>query len=115
MIAATPTQRVPYKVEKVLHLGGMDWPIPSLSLRQSLKMHGPVQRLLGRVQGGADSLSLTEQDLRDLTDTCFEALQRAHPELSRDQFEDMTVTQIEMLDAFGIIVGMVYPPPPEGR
>jgi hypothetical protein len=46
---------------------------------------------------------MTDEVFDAITGAVFGALKRAHPEMSRDEFDDMPIPLLELIDAIGII------------
>jgi len=100
-----------------IKIAGKDWPVPQLAPRQNRvvvpallnvlpKIIGAREQANGQMDGGglaqlAQYLDTTAYD--KLTDIVFHALSRAHPELRRDDFDDMPVDTAELFAAISVI------------
>lgn len=82
-----------------VRLGKKDWSIPELSPRQIIKITGRMSHLQHiRLN------ELTEQDIEALYDIVFIALQRAHPDVDREKFDDMPIKPRQLMNAFPVIM-----------
>jgi hypothetical protein len=53
---------------------------------------------------GAELVALSDTEFFDLlSDAVFWALKRAHPQMARDEFDDMPIATLDMIDAVGTI------------
>jgi hypothetical protein len=86
-------------------LGKKEWAMPELAGRQ-------IQKIVPRIFRGFKVVSLmaaqkadevTDDDLGVLYDIAYIALTRAHPELTRDEFDDLPVTISELMNAIVVI------------
>jgi len=99
------TDRVP-----LVLLGGQPWPVPLLVARQNRIIDPLILSLLPVFKewqsDKATALSmLGTAQYEALQEIVFQAIRRARPELTRDQFLDMPVTLPELVAAFPIIAG----------
>ena len=74
-------------------LAGRNWRVPILAPRQNRVV------LPGLLALGSDPA----EDYDTLCDVVFAALSRAHPELDRDEFDDLPIATYELLDALPTI------------
>lgn len=91
-----------------IKLGGRSWPVPVLAARQNRIIDPLIVSLLPVFQeweaGKAQTLSkFGPAQYEALQEIAFQALRRAHPELTRDQFLDLPVTLPELVAAFAVI------------
>jgi hypothetical protein len=84
---------------RTVRLGGRDWAIAPLSLRQILAIADFVPKLSGI---GADNLS--GERLTPLAEVLWHALRRAHPRLTRDEFLDLPITIAELVAALPVVI-----------
>ncbi|MES2055823.1 MAG: hypothetical protein V4564_07795 [Pseudomonadota bacterium] len=93
-------------VTPTVTLSGKVWPIPTMAIKQNRRLHPVLIRLAARILG-KETLTLgdlSEEDLDDLADAAFVGLTRAHPTLSRAEFEDMTATPLDLVGAASVIL-----------
>ena len=85
--------------DRQVTLGGQQWTVPPLSLRQVLGIATHIPKLAGIT---ADNMS--GERLEPLCEVVRIGLQKAHPELTRDQFYDMHITINELIAALPVVV-----------
>lgn len=83
----------------VITLAGKQWPVPLLAPRQNRK----VVPLLVSVGLITDARSISEELYGKLLDIVYLALSRAHPNLARDEFDDMPIQTMELVNAIPTI------------
>jgi len=97
------TERAP-----AVSLGGKSWPVPQLVAKQN-KIIDPLILSLLPVFGewqtdkAAALAKLGSVQYEALQEIAFQAIRRAHPELTREQFLDLPVTLPELVAAFPVI------------
>ena len=89
-------------------LGGKEWPVPLLAARQNKIIDPLILGLLPifaewQTNRAVALAKLTGEEYDKLQEICYQALRRAHPEFTRDQFLDMPVSLPELIAAFPII------------
>jgi hypothetical protein len=89
-------------------LGGQSWPVPTLAARQNRIIDPLILGLLPlfsewQADKPAALAKLGTVQYEALLEIAFQAIRRAHPELSRDQFLDLSVTLPELVAAFPVI------------
>jgi hypothetical protein len=100
-----------------INIAGKQWPVPQLSPRQNrlvvpalldvlpkiirAREQATVQKDGGSLTQLAHYLDTTAYD--KLTDIVFHALSRAHPDLKREDFDDMPVDTAELFAAMSVI------------
>ena len=82
-----------------VRLGGHDWLVAPLSLRQILAIADFVPKLS---TAGADHLS--GERLAPLAEVLWHGLRRAHPRLTRDEFLDLPITIAELVAALPVVI-----------
>ena len=82
-----------------VRLGGREWTVAPLSLRQILAIADYVPKLSGI---GVDSLS--GERLMPLAEVLWHGLRRAHPRLTRDEFFDLPITIAELVAALPVVI-----------
>lgn len=88
-----------------INLGGRDFDVPPLAFRQIRIVTPAAQRL-----NGLDMDALTDQNIADLFEIAFVAVQKGQPDLTRQALEDMHITVQELISAKPVIcqqAGMV--------
>ncbi len=84
---------------RTVSLGGRDWIIAPLSLRQILAIADYVPKLSAI---GADNLS--GERIAPLAEVLWHGLRRAHPRLTRDEFFDLPITIAELVAALPVVI-----------
>lgn len=83
----------------------MSWKVPMLSARQNRLIDPLMIRLLPlftqKAEKGVPSLS--NEDYESLQEIIFQAISKASPDLTREQFLELPVTLAEMMTALPII------------
>jgi hypothetical protein len=82
-----------------VQLGGREWVIAPLSLRQILAIADYVPKLSAI---GAENLS--GERLTPLAEVLWHGLRRAHPKLTRDEFFDLPITIAELVAALPVVI-----------
>lgn len=84
---------------RVVRLGGRDWTVAPLSLRQILAIADYVPKLSAPA---GDNLS--GERLMPLAEVLWHGLRRAYPGLSRDEFLDLPITVAELVAALPVVI-----------
>lgn len=89
-------------------LGGQRWPVPTLAARQNRVIDPLILSLLPVFSAWQADKTLSLSKLgavqyEALLEIAFQAIRRAHPELTREQFLDLPVTLPELVAAFPVI------------
>lgn len=93
-----------------IRLAGRDWPVPTLAPRQNRIVVPALFDLVPKIRracnesgfaGFARHFDTAAFDA--LSEIAFLALTRAHPEMSRAEFDDMPIDTLELLAAVRII------------
>jgi hypothetical protein len=84
---------------RTVRLGGRDWLVAPLSLRQIIAIADFVPKLSAI---NADSLSGAR--LTPLAEVLWHGLRRAHPRLTRDEFLDLPITIAELVAALPVVI-----------
>jgi hypothetical protein len=82
-----------------VRLGGRDWKVAPLSLRQVLAIADYVPKLSSI---GVDTLS--GERLAPLAEVLWHGLRRAYPKLTRDEFYDLPITIGELVAALPVVI-----------
>ena len=108
----TPSSRTPIPT---VAIAGRKWPVPQLSPKQNRIVVPALLELLPKIirarersgdpGGGMAQLSqyLDTAAYDRLADIAFHALTRAHPDLRREDFDDMPVDTAELFGALSVI------------
>lgn len=105
-----------------VRIAGKDWPIPTLAVRQIREVRASLVEMQSRMdataqaasgtdttgavqaprKGGIDIIIELDRDDYDqlIVEVVYQALTRAHPALTRDEFLDMEVSDAEMTTAW---------------
>jgi len=82
-----------------VRLGGRDWLVAPLSLRQILAIADFVPKLSAI---GTDNLS--GERLLPLAEVLWHGLRRAHPRLTRDEFLDLPINIADLVTALPVVI-----------
>jgi len=106
-------------------LAGREWPVPMLAPKQNAVVVPTILRVVPHVLSAGDGKGkfdlerfaqvMDEAAYRDLVTIAWLALTRAHPALTRDEFENMPVGTMELVLAVLIIAqqtGVIRPGKP---
>jgi hypothetical protein len=92
-------ETVDVSAARAVRLGGRDWLIAPLSLRQILAIADFVPKLSSL---GADTLS--GERLAPLAEVLWHALRRVYPRLTRDEFFDLPITIADLVAALPVVI-----------
>jgi hypothetical protein len=92
-------KNVDFSAARAVRLGGCDWLIAPLSLRQILAIADYVPKLSAI---GMDNLS--GERLAPLAEVLWHGLRRAHPQLTREEFFDLPITIAELVAALPVVI-----------
>jgi hypothetical protein len=84
---------------RIVRLGGHDFHVAPLSLRQILAIADHVPKLSGI---GAETMS--GERLMPLAEVLWHGLRRAHPNLARDEFFGLPITIAELVAALPVVI-----------
>jgi len=82
-----------------VRLGGRDWLVAPLSLRQILAIADYVPKL-----SAIGTESLSGERLTPFAEVVWHGLRRAHPALTRDEFFDLPVTIADLVAALPVVI-----------
>jgi len=89
----------------VVSLGGFDWPVPPMTLKQNRKLQGLFKNVSGKIlRDGITLDGLTEQDVADLSQIAFIALSRAHPQITVEEMDEMPIGVVELVSALLVVM-----------
>lgn len=102
--------------EKII-LARTEWVIPTLRAKQMVKVvpallqmaadisSGELRSFTTKGVGGADILvpAFTERQMTTLLDATFDGLSWNYPDLKREQFDNMTISHIELFNALPVL------------
>ena len=94
-----PDDKLDFTGARTVRLGGREWIVAPLSLRQVLAIADFVPKLSAI---GPDSLS--GERLTPLAEVLWHGLRRAHPRLTRDEFLDLPITIAELVAALPVVI-----------
>lgn len=104
----TPTVKLGTNAPTV-RLGGRDWPIPELAVRQLRAVRRPLLDLtealnaFGANKAGEWVMQLSATQYEQLTEVVYQGLTRAHPLLTLREFLDTPVSDVDMFTAFLVV------------
>jgi len=98
-VSFEPDEKLDLSGARTARLGGREWLIAPLSLRQILAIADFVPKLSAI---GTDSLS--GERLAPLAEVLWHGLRRAHPRLTRDEFFDLPITIAELVAALPVVI-----------
>lgn len=86
-------------------LGGRTFAVPALPLRANIKAYPLCVKLtnaslVDRALASRGVLDISEDELTDLAALAYLGAAAAEPGLSRDEFDALAITPLELLDAF---------------
>jgi hypothetical protein len=84
---------------RTVQLGGREWTIAPLSLRQILAIADYVPKL-----SGITPETLSGERLLPLAEVLWHGLRRAHPALTRDEFFDLPIPLGELVAALPVVI-----------
>jgi len=92
----------------VVVLGGQSWPIPLLAAKQNKIIDPLILSLIPVFSKWQSDKSAALAELgtvqyEALLEIAFQAIRRARPEVTREQFMDMPITLAELIAAFSVI------------
>jgi hypothetical protein len=104
----TPDPKIDCVGAPVVTLGGCEWFVPILAMRQARVVVPALMRLMPVLQamqsGEASTLArLSEQNFDAMIDVVHAALTRAYPTLSRDEFLDLPASTPELVAALAVV------------
>jgi len=85
---------------------GDKWPVPLLAPRQNRHVIPALMRTFKNFALLADIRNappLTEDQYEDISSIVFWGLKRAHPDLTREQFDDVPLSMIEMMENVKVV------------
>ncbi len=91
-------------VTPTVEFAGKKWPVPKLAIKQLKVIQPKLDRLADVVITKETPMrEYTEEDFGDLATVLYFGLTRAHPTLTRDEFEDMPTNRYEIAAAFFVV------------
>jgi hypothetical protein len=84
---------------RTVRLGGREWVVAPLSLRQILAIADFVPKL-----SAIDADSLSGERLVPLAEVLWHGLRRAHPRLTREEFFDLPITIAELVAGLPVVI-----------
>jgi hypothetical protein len=86
-------------ITRAVRLGGHDFHVAPLSLRQILAIADYVPKL-----SAIGTENLSGERLVPLAEVLWHGLRRAHPKLTRDEFFDLPITIAELVAALPVVI-----------
>lgn len=118
----TPDPRIDCADAPVVTLAGREWFVPVLAMRQARVVVPGLMRLmplLGELQSGEPRAmaKLGEAEFDDIVTVVHAALTRAYPDLSREDFLDLSISTPELIGALGVVTKQTgfFRPAPAGE
>jgi hypothetical protein len=88
-----------------IEFGGKQWPIPKLAIKQLRLIRDKLVCLADKmVNKNATMGDLTADDTDALATILFVALTRAHPTLTREEFDEIGTDELELVTAFFVVL-----------
>lgn len=93
---------------RTITLAGSEFAVPLLPIRLN-KVAYPICRklhnggFLDRVIEGRGQVDCSAEEMEDLADLCFTAVQAAEPRITREEFDGWPISPPELVDAYIII------------
>lgn len=84
-------------------LDDQDWPIRRLAPTQLEIVLPLIDSVKQRMRDAEVGSPITKEILNDLGTILFHALERGHPDLTREEFDDMPIGLMDLIDALPII------------
>lgn len=90
-------------------LGGRQWPVPELAIRQLRLVRRPLIDLTDAIAAsesettGERVMKLSTADYEQMVEIVYQGLTRAHPKLGREEFLDLPATDMEIFQAFLVV------------
>ena len=90
-------------------LGGRQWPVPELAIRQLRAVRRPLIDLTDAIAAtesettGERVMTLSTAQYESMCEVVYQGLTRAHPKLSRDEFLDLAASDAEIFLAFLVV------------
>ena len=92
-------ERLDLKDARKVTLGGVEFFVAPLSLRQILAIADQVPKVIGM-----SAANLNSDRIEPLADVVWNGLRRAYPKLTRDEFLDLPMTIGELLRACPVVI-----------
>lgn len=84
-------------------LDDQDWPIRRLAPTQLEIVLPLIDEVKRRMHEAPVGSSITKEVLHDMGTILFHALERGHPDLTREEFDDMAIGLTDLVDALPVI------------
>jgi hypothetical protein len=98
-MAVERDESIDLSAARVVRLGGRDFYIAPLSLRQILAIADHVPKL-----SGITAETMSGERLTPLAEVLWQGLRRAHPKLTRDEFLDLPIPLGELVAALPVVI-----------
>jgi hypothetical protein len=92
-----------------ISIGGKLWPIPKLGWRQLEPMQEALDPLVKAIITDQTPMAeLTREQVGQVAQIVYLGMTRAHPGLTRDEFDEMETSRAELIDAFFTVALVAY-------
>jgi hypothetical protein len=98
-VPLTKDDSIDLAAARLVRLGGHDFSVAPLSLRQILAIADYVPKL-----SGITAENVSGERLAPLAEVLWHGLRRAHPGLTRDEFFDLPITIAELVAALPVVI-----------
>jgi hypothetical protein len=92
-------EKLDLSAARLVRLGGREWTIAPLSLRQILAIADFVPKL-----SGITAEAMSGERLAPLAEVLWHGLRRAYPNLTRDEFFDLPISLGELVAALPVVI-----------
>jgi hypothetical protein len=92
-------EKIDLATARAVRLGGGEFRVAPLSLRQILAIADYVPKL-----SGISAENMSGERLVPLAEVLWHGLRRAHPKLTRDEFFDLPITIAELMAALPVVI-----------
>jgi hypothetical protein len=98
-LSLEPDENLDRTSARQVRLGGREFYVAPLSLRQILAIADYVPKL-----SGITAETLSGERLSPLAEVLWHGLRRAHPKLTREEFFDLPITIAELVAALPVVI-----------
>jgi hypothetical protein len=88
-----------------INLGGVKYPIPVLGIKQNRTVVPIIMKITEKFQGLTNVLSaLDSETFSDLCNLVYAAINRAHPSMTKNEFEEMPIKTMELVESIAVLM-----------
>lgn len=80
-------------------VGGKEWPIPLMAPKQNRVIIPVIAKIGGAVSTG----NVSQEAMDSMLNVIYVGMTRAHPELTREEFDEMELPMEDQMNAFGVV------------